>query len=273
MHVIAGLGNPGILYQRTRHNAGFQALDRIAEDLHIRVTKRGFSGIYGEGIYRGERVVLVKPTTYMNLSGNCIQAALHFYKCPAENLIVLFDDIELGASALKYIAFSRASVERVRKWKPAIDLAITAPTYLSNPARANSTMWFNMDKTTSKDALEILDDGDQYQSGFEDYTSLGRYVTVLPYLTDERTFYWFNDTKLFSGPQAASLSCNELIFIAAEEDPYIFGKSNVTDIAITRSDKLVQSSFNATVGGEGFVTFNVKIALAPEFSNTRESVP
>lgn len=184
----------------------------------------------------------------------------------------LFDDIELGASALKYIAFSRASVERVRKWKPAIDLAITAPTYLSNPARANSTMWFNMDKTTSKDALEILDDGDQYSSGFEDYTSLGRYVNGFPYLTDERTFYWFNDTKLFSGPQAASLSCNELIFIAAEEDPYIFGKSNVTDIAITRADKLVQSSFNATVGGEGFVTFNVKIALAPEFSNTRESV-
>ena len=101
MHVIAGLGNPGILYQRTRHNAGFQALDRIAEDLHIRVTKRGFSGIYGEGIYRGERVVLVKPTTYMNLSGNCIQAALHFYKCPAENLIVLFDDIELPVGSLR----------------------------------------------------------------------------------------------------------------------------------------------------------------------------
>ena len=101
MHVIAGLGNPGILYQRTRHNAGFQALDRIAEVLHIRVTKRGFSGIYGEGIYRGERVVLVKPTTYMNLSGNCIQAALHFYKCPAENLIVLFDDIELPVGSLR----------------------------------------------------------------------------------------------------------------------------------------------------------------------------
>ena len=101
MHVIAGLGNPGILYQRTRHNAGFQALDRIARELHIRVTKRGFSGIYGEGIYNGERVVLVKPTTYMNLSGNCIQALLHFYKCPVENLIVLFDDIELPVGTLR----------------------------------------------------------------------------------------------------------------------------------------------------------------------------
>ena len=101
MHVIAGLGNPGLLYQRTRHNAGYQALDRIAGELHIRVTKRGFSGIYGEGVYNGERVVLVKPTTYMNLSGDCIQAVLRFYKCPVENLTVLYDDIELPVGYLR----------------------------------------------------------------------------------------------------------------------------------------------------------------------------
>ena len=101
MFVIAGLGNPGLLYQRTRHNAGFQALDTIADELHIKVTKRGFSGIYGEGVYGGERVVLVKPTTYMNLSGDCIQALLHFYKCPVERLIVLYDDIDLPVGALR----------------------------------------------------------------------------------------------------------------------------------------------------------------------------
>lgn len=101
MFIVAGLGNPGILYQRTRHNAGFQALDRIAQELHIRVTKRGFSGVYGEGVYGGERVVLVKPTTYMNLSGDCIQAILHFYKCPVERLIVLYDDIELPVGTLR----------------------------------------------------------------------------------------------------------------------------------------------------------------------------
>lgn len=101
MFVIAGLGNPGLLYQRTRHNAGFQALDAIADELHIRVNKRGFSGIYGEGVYQGERVVLVKPTTYMNLSGDCIQALLHFYKCPVERLIVLYDDIDLPVGALR----------------------------------------------------------------------------------------------------------------------------------------------------------------------------
>jgi len=101
MFVIAGLGNPGLLYQRTRHNAGYQALDRIAQELHIRVSKRGFSGVYGEGVYNGERVVLIKPTTYMNLSGDCIQAALHFYKCPVERLLVLYDDVELPAGSLR----------------------------------------------------------------------------------------------------------------------------------------------------------------------------
>jgi len=101
MFVVVGLGNPGLLYKRTRHNAGFQALDVLADDLCIKVTKRGFSGEYGEGSYKGERVVLVKPTTYMNLSGDCIQAVLHFYKCPVENLIVLYDDIELPVGSLR----------------------------------------------------------------------------------------------------------------------------------------------------------------------------
>ena len=101
MYVVAGLGNPGILYQRTRHNAGFQALDVLADELCIKVTKRGFSGVFGEGNYLGERVVLVKPTTYMNLSGDCIQAVMHFYKCPVEHLVVLYDDIELPVGSLR----------------------------------------------------------------------------------------------------------------------------------------------------------------------------
>lgn len=101
MFVVAGLGNPGLLYKRTRHNAGFQALDVLAQELCIKVSKRSFSGEYGEGSYNGERVVLVKPTTYMNLSGDCIQAVMHFYKCPIENLIVLYDDIDLPVGYLR----------------------------------------------------------------------------------------------------------------------------------------------------------------------------
>ena len=101
MFIIAGLGNPGLTYRRSRHNAGFQALDVLAKLLHTRVTKRGFSGIYGEGVRNGERIILIKPTTYMNLSGDCIQKILHFYKCPVENLIVLYDDIELPVGTLR----------------------------------------------------------------------------------------------------------------------------------------------------------------------------
>ncbi len=101
MYVVAGLGNPGLLYRRTRHNAGYQALEILADNLQIRLKKRGFNGVYGEGTFRGERVVLIKPTTYMNLSGDCVREVMHFFKCPVEHLIVLYDDIELPVGSLR----------------------------------------------------------------------------------------------------------------------------------------------------------------------------
>jgi len=101
MYIVAGLGNPGLVYRKSRHNAGFQALDALADRLHIRVTKRGMNGIYGEGIVAGERVVLVKPQTYMNLSGDCVQKLAHFYKVPPENIIVMYDDIDLPVGSLR----------------------------------------------------------------------------------------------------------------------------------------------------------------------------
>lgn len=101
MWIVAGLGNPGIAYRKSRHNAGFQALDALAEALHIRVNRRAMSGLCGEGIVGGERVLLVKPQTYMNLSGDCVQRVLHFYKLPPERLIVLYDDIDLPAGSLR----------------------------------------------------------------------------------------------------------------------------------------------------------------------------
>lgn len=101
MYVVAGLGNPGLFYKRTRHNAGYQALELLADNLQIRLKKRGFNGVYGEGTFRGERVVLIKPTTYMNLSGDCIRAVMNFFKCPVEHLIVLYDDIELPVGSLR----------------------------------------------------------------------------------------------------------------------------------------------------------------------------
>jgi len=99
--IIAGLGNPGIQYRKSRHNAGYQALERLADTLHIRLNKRGFSGVYGEGVRNGQRVVLIKPTTYMNLSGNCVQAVMHFFKAAPEDLIVLYDDVDLPVGGLR----------------------------------------------------------------------------------------------------------------------------------------------------------------------------
>ncbi len=101
MYVIAGLGNPGLRYRKTRHNAGFQALDALADTLGVRLSKRSMSGLWGEGNHDGERLILVKPQTYMNLSGDCLQQVLHYFRVPAGNLIVLYDDIELPLGSLR----------------------------------------------------------------------------------------------------------------------------------------------------------------------------
>ncbi len=108
MWIVAGLGNPGIAYRGSRHNAGFQALDVLADALHVRVARRALSGLCGEGSDGGERVLLVKPQTYMNLSGDCLQRVLHFYKLPPERLIVLYDDIDLPAGSLRIRASGSA---------------------------------------------------------------------------------------------------------------------------------------------------------------------
>ena len=101
MFLIVGLGNPGLSYKKTRHNAGFQALDVLADRLGVRVKTKGFSALYGEGRIGSERVILMKPQTYMNLSGDAVQALMHFYKLAPENLIVLYDDIDLPTGSMR----------------------------------------------------------------------------------------------------------------------------------------------------------------------------
>ena len=101
MYIIAGLGNPGLSYRKTRHNIGFMAVDALADSLGIKIKDKQFSGLLGEGMLEGERVLLVKPQTYMNLSGDCLQQVMHFYKLPPEKLIVLVDDIELPLGSLR----------------------------------------------------------------------------------------------------------------------------------------------------------------------------
>lgn len=102
MYVIAGLGNPKREYENTRHNIGFAVIDMLAERHGIRVNEAKHKGLIGKGIIGGEKVILVKPLTYMNLSGECIREVLDYYKVdPKEKLIVLHDDISLEPGVVR----------------------------------------------------------------------------------------------------------------------------------------------------------------------------
>lgn len=99
--LIAGLGNPGFQYEKTRHNAGFMAADKIAEKYGVQFTKRKFDSIYGEFTLGKTKVLLLKPQTYMNNSGSAISAAAKFYKIPTDRIIIMFDDISLDVGKLR----------------------------------------------------------------------------------------------------------------------------------------------------------------------------
>lgn len=101
MHIIIGLGNPGREYQRTRHNVGFDVLDVLSEKMGIALTKSAMHGLIGEGFLGGEKVALVKPQTYMNLSGQCVTELVSWYKPPMENVLVIYDDIDLPLGKLR----------------------------------------------------------------------------------------------------------------------------------------------------------------------------
>lgn len=101
MYIIAGLGNPGKEYTGTRHNVGFDTLDYLAEKYNVNMNKLKFNSVYGEVTINGEKVMLVKPVTYMNRSGIAIDEIIKFYKIPVENLIVIYDDIDIPVGTLR----------------------------------------------------------------------------------------------------------------------------------------------------------------------------
>ena len=102
MFVIAGLGNPTQKYEHTRHNIGFDVIAYLADQYNISVNTRKFKGICGSGFVEGQKVTLLKPQTFMNLSGQSIREAVDFYKLnPAEELIVIYDDIALDPGYLR----------------------------------------------------------------------------------------------------------------------------------------------------------------------------
>lgn len=101
MYLIAGLGNPGKQYFATRHNIGFSAIDYISQKHNIDVSKIKYKGLIGEGTIAGEKVILLKPQTFMNLSGESVREAAAFHKIPPENVIILHDDISLPVGVLR----------------------------------------------------------------------------------------------------------------------------------------------------------------------------
>jgi len=100
-YVIAGLGNPGMEYDGSRHNAGFFTIDMLAEQLGTSISRLRFKGKTAEVTIEGKRCLLLKPTTYMNNSGESIVQALEFYKVDAQKLIVIYDDISLDPGKLR----------------------------------------------------------------------------------------------------------------------------------------------------------------------------
>lgn len=101
VRLIAGLGNPGPEYRETRHNAGFMVIDQLSSLADIPLVRKAFTGLCGEGRWHGERLFLLKPQTFMNLSGRSVAEALRFYKLPLESLIVIHDELDVPFGQVK----------------------------------------------------------------------------------------------------------------------------------------------------------------------------
>ena len=99
--LIVGLGNPGKDYERTRHNCGFRAVDLLADKLGCKIDKGKFQGLYGQAMYNGRKLMLLKPQTYMNLSGRSVLQLSAYFNIPPQQIIVLFDDISLEPGRLR----------------------------------------------------------------------------------------------------------------------------------------------------------------------------
>ena len=101
MKCIVGLGNPGKLYEHTRHNIGFEVIEALSNQLNIPLDQSKFKGLYGIGFHKGEKVLLLKPLTYMNLSGESIRACLDYYQIDLEDLLIIYDDLDLPVGKMR----------------------------------------------------------------------------------------------------------------------------------------------------------------------------
>ncbi len=101
MYLIVGLGNPGQQYAHTRHNAGFDALSVLADQLNVSITRKKDEALIGECFIGGQKTLLCMPQTFMNLSGHAVSALLNYFRIPMENLLVIYDDIDLPPGSVR----------------------------------------------------------------------------------------------------------------------------------------------------------------------------
>lgn len=101
MKLIVGLGNPGLKYLKNLHNLGFMAVEMLAEKHGVTFNKKGFKGIYGEKNVGGEKIIFLKPQTFMNLSGDCVQEISAFYKIAPQDILVMYDDLDIAIGAVR----------------------------------------------------------------------------------------------------------------------------------------------------------------------------
>ena len=101
MYIIVGLGNPEPEYSNTRHNMGFDVINKLAGKHEISLNRTKFNAIYGTGIIEGEKVILIKPQTYMNNSGEAVKEFVNFYKEPLDNIIVIYDDMDTDIGSIR----------------------------------------------------------------------------------------------------------------------------------------------------------------------------
>ena len=100
--LLVGLGNPGKEYQSTRHNLGFQVIDYLTEKLNLSWQKEKFKGLYANGIHNQQKIMLLKPLTYMNNSGECLRDFVNYWQIPFENILIIYDDLSLPLGSFRY---------------------------------------------------------------------------------------------------------------------------------------------------------------------------
>jgi len=108
MKLIVGLGNPGLRYRNTKHNAGFWVIEKVAEQLDVSLRKRKFNTVWGQGRFRGRNFIAAKPLTFMNLSGGAVKAFVDYFKLSPSNILIVFDDVYLKVGTIRLRAAGTA---------------------------------------------------------------------------------------------------------------------------------------------------------------------